>query len=33
MAVYSISSIEVKNWEIYEEYMKKVPAIIEKYGG
>ena len=33
MAVYSISSIQVKNWEIYEEYMKKVPAIIEKYGG
>ena len=33
MAIYSISNIEVKDWAIYEEYMKKVPKIIEKYGG
>ena len=33
MAVYSISSINVKDWETYEKYMKKVPSIIEKYGG
>ena len=33
MAVYSISSITVKNWDIYKEYMEKVPAIIEKHGG
>ena len=33
MSVYSISSINVKDWETYEKYMKKVPGIIEKYGG
>jgi len=33
MAVYSISSITVKDWDIYREYMKKVPSVIEKYGG
>lgn len=33
MAVYSISSINVKDWGKYEEYMKYVPAIIEQYGG
>ena len=33
MAIYSISNIEVKDWAMYEEYMKKVPKIIEKYGG
>lgn len=33
MSVYSISSIEVKDWDAYEDYMKKVPSIIEKYGG
>ena len=33
MAVYSISSINVKDWDKYQEYMKHVPAIIEQYGG
>ena len=33
MAVYSISSITVKDCDIYKEYMEKVPAIIEKHGG
>ena len=33
MTVYSISSITVKDWDKYEEYMKLVPAIIEQYGG
>ena len=33
MSVYSISSITVKDWDTYREYMKHVPAIIEKYGG
>ena len=31
MAVYSISSIEVKNWEIYEEYMKKTKPVLDFY--
>ena len=33
MSVYSVSSITVKDWNIYKEYMEKVPAIIEKHGG
>ena len=33
MSVYSISSITVKDWDTYREYMNHVPAIIEKYGG
>ena len=33
MAVYSISSIDVKDWDAYAEYMKLVPAVIRKYGG
>ena len=33
MSVYSISSITVKDWDTYREYMKHVPAIIENYGG
>ena len=33
MAVYSISSINVKDWDMYLEYMKHVPPIIEQYGG
>ncbi len=33
MSVYSISSITVKDWDTYREYMDHVPAIIEKYGG
>ena len=33
MSVYSISSINVKDWDAYAEYMKLVPAVIKKYGG
>ena len=33
MSVYSISSIEVKDWNAYKEYMKLVPSVIKKYGG
>jgi uncharacterized protein (DUF1330 family) len=33
MAVYSISSINVKDWDAYHKYMKQVPSIIKKYGG
>ena len=33
MAVYSISSIEVKDWDMYEKYMKLVPDVIHKHGG
>ena len=33
MSVYSISSIEVKDWEAYKEYMKLVPDVIHKFGG
>jgi len=33
VSVYSISSITVKDWDTYREYMKHVPEIIEKYGG
>jgi uncharacterized protein (DUF1330 family) len=33
VSVYSISSITVKDRDTYREYMKHVPAIIEKYGG
>ena len=33
MAVYSISRIEVKDWNIYEKYMKLVPDFINKHGG
>ena len=33
MAVYSISSIEVKNWDMYEKYMKLVPDVIHNHGG
>ena len=33
VSVYSISSITVKDWDTYREYMKHVPAITEKYGG
>jgi uncharacterized protein (DUF1330 family) len=33
MAAYSISSINVKDWDKYKVYMDKVPAVIQKYGG
>jgi uncharacterized protein (DUF1330 family) len=33
MSVYSISSIDVKDWDAYREYMRLVPSIIEKFGG
>lgn len=33
MSVYSISSIDVKDWDAYQEYMTLVPPIIEKFGG
>ena len=33
MAVYSISSIDVKDSDAYAEYMKLVPVVIKKYGG
>ena len=33
MAVYSISSIEVKDWDMYEKYMKLVPDVIHNHGG
>ena len=33
MAAYSISSINVKDWDKYKVYMGKVPGVIQKYGG
>ena len=33
MAVYVISQVEVTNPEPYQEYVKGVPATVEKYGG
>jgi uncharacterized protein (DUF1330 family) len=33
MPVYMIIEIEVVDKEIYTEYMEKVPATVEKYGG
>jgi uncharacterized protein (DUF1330 family) len=33
MTVYVIADIEVNDRDAYAEYQKKVPAIIEKYGG
>ena len=33
MPVYSISSIDVKDWEAYQKYMKLVPSVIKKFGG
>jgi len=33
MSVYSISSIDVKDWDAYKEYMKLVPPVIRKFGG
>ena len=33
MAVYVVIEIKVLNEDIYAEYMAKVPAIVEKYGG
>jgi uncharacterized protein (DUF1330 family) len=33
MPVYLIIEITVKDRELYSEYVEKVPAIIEKYGG
>jgi len=33
MPVYSISSIDVKDWEAYKKYMKLVPSVIKKFGG
>jgi uncharacterized protein (DUF1330 family) len=33
MAVYSISDIEVHDWEKYQEYVRRTRPIIESYGG
>ena len=33
MSVYSISSITVKDWDTYQEYMKRASEIIAMYGG
>ncbi|MBR49207.1 MAG: hypothetical protein CL734_03155, partial [Chloroflexi bacterium] len=33
MSVYSITSINVKDWDAYNEYMRLVPPIIKKFGG
>lgn len=33
MAVYAIAEITIKDAEAYAEYQRRVPAIIEKYGG
>ena len=33
MSVYSITSINVKDWAAYNEYMRLVPPIIKKFGG
>lgn len=33
MSVYLVADITVKDPELYEEYRKLVPAIIEQYGG
>ena len=33
MSVYMIVEIEVVDRETYAEYMEKVPATVEKYGG
>jgi uncharacterized protein (DUF1330 family) len=33
MAAYVIADITVLNSELYEDYRRQVPAVIEKYGG
>lgn len=33
MSVYMIIEVEVVDEDIYAEYMEKVPATVEKYGG
>ncbi len=33
MSVYSVSSITVKDWDTYQEYMKRASVIIAKHGG
>ena len=33
MSVYSISSITVKDWDTYREYMKRASEIVAMYGG
>ena len=33
MSVFSVSSITVKDWDIYQEYMKRASEIIAMYGG
>ena len=33
MSAYSISSINVEDWDKYKIYMEKVPSVIKKNGG
>lgn len=33
MAAYALADITVLNSELYEDYRRQVPAVIEKYGG
>ena len=33
MAVYSVSDIDVHDWDTYDEYMRQVSPIIKKFGG
>ncbi len=33
MSVYSISSITVRDWDTYQQYMKRASEIIAMYGG
>jgi len=33
MSVFMIIEIEIKNRELYSQYVEKVPEIVEKYGG
>ena len=33
MSVYMIVEIEIRNEEMYGEYVAKVPAVVHKYGG
>jgi uncharacterized protein (DUF1330 family) len=33
MSVYMIVEIEVKNSELYSQYVERVPAVVKKHGG
>jgi uncharacterized protein (DUF1330 family) len=33
MGAYAIARVNIQDWNQYKEYVKAVPAVIEKFGG